>query len=217
MIEPFERPLQVDTAEGARHRALVPVLRARRQQDRPEREGHQHVPLPPRRVPASCRTRSPPSPRPGARTPPRSRAAGSGDAGHTAGGTGPRRSRRARSRPATAAGGSAPASSPGVPRERLDLGERRDRPGPRSRSAAAERSHRCVRGPSLVSALLVGQCRGGSEDPRPTTRPTGVAMTNPSFGVARRTFGVASAWRAQEPRARRAWPARPGTSAHRSR
>ena len=53
-IDAFERPLQVEAAERRRHRPLVPVLGPRGQQDRAERDRHQHVPLPPRRVPAAA-------------------------------------------------------------------------------------------------------------------------------------------------------------------
>ena len=47
-----ERPFHVQTAERGRDRPFVSVLRPGRQEDEDERDGHQDVPLPPRRVPA---------------------------------------------------------------------------------------------------------------------------------------------------------------------
>ena len=51
-VDPLQRPLQVQAAERRRHRPLATVLGAGRQEDRAERDRHQDVPFPPRRVPA---------------------------------------------------------------------------------------------------------------------------------------------------------------------
>ena len=51
MIEPFQGAFQVDAAEGPRRRARMAVLVPRGEHDRGERDRHQHVPLPPRRLP----------------------------------------------------------------------------------------------------------------------------------------------------------------------
>ena len=51
MIEAFQGAFQVDAAEGSRRRARMAVLVACSEDDRGERDRHQHVPLPPRRLP----------------------------------------------------------------------------------------------------------------------------------------------------------------------
>jgi len=52
-VDPPQGPVEVDAGEHGRERSLPPILQPGRDEDRAERHGHEHMPLPPHGVPGS--------------------------------------------------------------------------------------------------------------------------------------------------------------------
>ena len=197
MIEAVQGAFQVDAAEGSRRRARMAVLVACSEHDRGERDRHQHVPLPPGRLP---------------RAPERHGDQGLGE-------------EHERHRDGQRQGAAACAVDPQVPPRREQVrrhGERQQRPAATARVRTRSRDRGVRTRPPRPSPTRSTRRRGprasapaaGAASPRcarpsrsrraprtPTARmrPAGVASTNPPFGPSSTTPGVANACSARNP------------------